>query len=87
MSKAALASLVSVILLILVLIYDSYLFMTGGTHATISWFIYQASYEKPFMVFMIGNVLGILCGHLFWQMTKPKVEEKVETKDEPKAKS
>lgn len=71
MSKAALSLLIGFAGLVLLLGYDSYLFISGGTEATISWFLYQASYEKPFMTFMIGNVLGILEGHLFWQMHKP----------------
>ena len=72
MNKAAISLLVGLGGLVALLGYDAYLFISGGTEATISWFLYEASYEKPFMVFIIGNVLGILEGHLFWQMKKPE---------------
>lgn len=72
MSKSAIALLVGLAGLVALLGYDAYLFISGGTEATISWFLYQASYKKPFMVFCIANILGILEGHLFWQMRHPK---------------
>jgi hypothetical protein len=75
MSKAAIALLVFAGLFIVLLGYDAYLFIDGGTEATISWFLYEASYEKPIMTFLVGNVLGILAGHCFWQM-KPTKRDK-----------
>jgi hypothetical protein len=76
MSKAAISVFIGLGVFVLILLYDAYLFLSGGTEATISWLIYEASYEKPFMVFCIGNILGILEGHLFWQMKKPNEGEK-----------
>lgn len=75
MSKAAISLLVGLAGLAALLGYDAYLFISGGTEATISWFLYKASYEKPIMVFLTGNILGVLAGHLWWQMTPPEKKE------------
>ena len=53
--------------IVVILGFDLYLYYTGGTENTISWFTYDLSYDKPFVTFLVGFV----CGHLFWQMKKP----------------
>ncbi len=50
--------------LFIIIIYDVYAYAIGGTAATISWIIYQASKEMQ----MIPFAAGVLCGHFFWQM-------------------
>jgi hypothetical protein len=73
MKKAGYFSLIA---LVVILGYDFYLFFEGGTQNTISWYLYEASYEHPFIAFLTGFV----CGHLFWQMKKPKEEAPDEKK-------
>ena len=60
---------------IALLIYDVYAIMVGGTEASISSLIITSSYEMPFMVFLIGFLLGVLVGHLFWRMRSNKDTE------------
>lgn len=62
----------------IILIFDVYAIMVGGTEASISSLIIKSSYEMPFMVFLIGNALGILEGHLFWRMKSNKDTEAVD---------
>ena len=76
MSKAAIATGVLLGALVIFLGYDAYLFLQGGTKATVSWMIYEISYVKPFAIFSAGFVNGLFVGHLFWQMHKPKQEIK-----------
>lgn len=57
-----------VLALAIILGYDAWVFSRGGTESTISYVIYEWSYDYPFGAFLAGFV----CGHLFWQMKKPK---------------
>ena len=50
-------------------LFDVYVFIRGGTEATISWMIFEAAHKYP----MIPFAVGILCGHFFWQM-KPHLK-------------
>jgi len=43
-----------------------------NTEASISSLVIRSSYEMPLMVFLIGNAIGILEGHLFWRMKRNK---------------
>ena len=52
---------------VLVIAFDVYVYTRGGTDATVSWAIFSVSYRHPMIPFSVG----VLCGHLFWQM-KPK---------------
>ena len=45
-------------------LFDVYVFFRGGTEATISYTIFEWSYKYPMLPF----AAGILCGHFFWQM-------------------
>jgi len=72
MSKAAIALMILLAAFVAFLGYDAYLFLNGGTEATVSWLIYEMSYVKPFAIFSAGFINGLLVGHLFWQMHKPK---------------
>lgn len=48
--------------------YDVWAMIKGGREASISHWVITKSYEMPFMVFITGNLLGIIEGHLFWRM-------------------
>ena len=56
------------LLIVLILIYDVYAILQGGTEASISALLIKASYEMPFMVYIVGFGNGVLAGHLFWRM-------------------
>lgn len=56
------------LIIVLILIYDVYAIMVGGTEASISSLIITASYKMPFMVYCIGLGNGLLASHLFWRM-------------------
>lgn len=62
-----------VITLVIVFGYDLWLLSSGGLKATISWSLYELSYEAPIVPFLFG----VVCGHLFWQMRKPKASTKL----------
>lgn len=44
--------------------FDVYIYVRGGTEATISWTIFEWSHKYPVFSFAMGFVMG----HLFWQM-------------------
>jgi hypothetical protein len=67
MKVAQVTRWILLITILVLTIYDSYAFVTGGTEATISWITAEWAYKMPAGVFGIG----FICGHLFWQM-KPK---------------
>lgn len=50
--------------LVIILLYDVYAVIKGGTEATISWIVAGWAYDYPSLPFAVGFV----CGHLFWQM-------------------
>ena len=56
------------VLVAAILLIDVYLFSKGGTKATLSAKIATRCYKMPFLPFIVGLLIGILCGHLFWQM-------------------
>jgi hypothetical protein len=56
------------IFVVLILGYDVYAILEGGTEASISSLVITSAYKMPFMVAMICLFLGILIGHLFWRM-------------------
>lgn len=60
------------LLIVIILIYDAFAVHFGGTEASISSLIINASYKMPFMVLCIGYFNGILHGHLFWRMRPNK---------------
>lgn len=60
------------LVLAVILGYDVYAIMKGGTEASISSFIIASSYKMPFAVYMVGLINGILVGHLFWRMKTNK---------------
>ena len=66
------------LIVLLILAYDVYAIMLGGTEASISSLIIKSSYEMPFMVFCIGLFVGIFSGHLFWRMKSNKDTEKID---------
>lgn len=56
---------------------DLFFYYKGGTENTISWFLYELSYEKPFVTFLTGFV----CGHLFWNLVPPGKKNEADTKN------
>ena len=50
-------------------LFDVYVYVRGGTDATISWTIFEAAHKFPMIPFFVG----VLCGHFFWQM-KPHLK-------------
>ena len=47
---------------------DIYLYAKGGTKATLSAKLAKKAYELPLLPLMVGLIVGLLLGHLFWQM-------------------
>lgn len=60
-------------MLIAVIVYDVYAISGGGTEASISQWIFVASYKYPAMTF----AFGFLCGHLFWRIRDTKASKKI----------
>ena len=52
------------------IIYDVYLAAQGGYENTISYRCLQAARREPLLPLVVGLVLGLLLGHLFW----PQIE-------------
>jgi hypothetical protein len=48
------------------IVWDIYLFHTGGHEATISWQVLTVSRKHPVVPLLVGFVVGLLGGHLFW---------------------
>lgn len=42
--------------------YDIWAVIHGGTHGTISWVVWQYSHDYPVIPFLVGG----LCGHFFF---------------------
>ena len=66
------------LLILLVLLYDTYAIYVEGPDASISALIIKSSYEMPFMVFCIGFFLGVLSGHLFWRMKPNSMTKEID---------
>ena len=47
-------------------VVDGFLYWTGGSPATISFQVLEASQRYPGIVFVIGLLIGILIGHLLF---------------------
>ena len=60
------------LVVVVAIVYDVYVYSVGGTQTTISWVIAEWSYKMPALVFAVG----FLCGHLFWQMDPDKFKRK-----------
>lgn len=60
--------------IVVIAIYDVWVIAKGGTTASISWTIWEASAgncaegKKAFP--MVPLIAGVLVGHLFWQMRR-----------------
>lgn len=56
-----------------IVFYDGFAFYDGGQEATISYLIITDwIYNYPFIVF----AMGLVCGHLFWPLSRHKYEGK-----------
>jgi hypothetical protein len=51
---------------VFLILYDVYLAWTGGYEATISCQTLRASRQYPVIPLLVGFVVGLLFGHLFW---------------------
>jgi len=54
-------------LLVGLVLFDVVALVIGGTEATISSVVIDASYKQPFLPFGVGFFVGIVSGHLFWR--------------------
>jgi len=54
------------IAMVVIIGVDIYLAFTKGFPATLSWWMYTASIKYPIIPAMIGFLVGLLFGHLFW---------------------
>ncbi len=52
------------------IVYDVYLAAQGGYENTISYRCLQVARREPLLPLVVGLVLGLLLGHLFW----PQIE-------------
>jgi hypothetical protein len=52
------------LIVVLVLVWDAYVILVGHQEATFSVILYESSKRWPIIAF----VLGLVCGHLFWQV-------------------
>jgi hypothetical protein len=68
MNQHPLAFTLGVVLLgaLALIVYDVFLAITAGPGATISWQTLQASRQHPIIPLLVGFVVGLLFGHLFW---------------------
>jgi hypothetical protein len=58
--------LVTLLAVITLVVFDVYLAVKGGYFATISYQVLAAAREEPIIPLVLGLVLGILMGHIFW---------------------
>jgi hypothetical protein len=68
MNPAAITLVVILIACVVLIAYDVYLEYTGGIRATISYHVYHCSLANPIVPFLAGFIIGILAGHLFWNI-------------------
>lgn len=57
-----------VVSIVVIILFDMYVFMDGGTKATISWTMFTWAHSYPIFPFS----MGVIMGHLFWQMDARK---------------
>ena len=51
---------------IFLIAYDVWLVANFGVEQTISWRTYTAAKSEPIIPLILGLIVGILFGHLFW---------------------
>lgn len=64
MKKLGLQALTVIVIVLLIVVVDTYLIATGGTEASISHMLIDWSYKYPTFTFLFGFTMG----HLFWRM-------------------
>jgi uncharacterized oligopeptide transporter (OPT) family protein len=57
----------------IILIYDGYIMIKGGTEASISYLIITASYSYPLIPFFGGMIVG----HFWWRMRDDEKTRKI----------
>lgn len=68
MNVKVISGIVAASSVIVLLIYDLWAFTQAGTEGTLSWAMCEWSYKYP----IFPLIVGIVVGHLFWQMKNPK---------------
>ena len=63
----------TLVMFIIVAIYDVYAIVTGGTENSISHLLIVSSYKYPILPFLIG----VVCGHLFWRLSDTRDTKKI----------
>lgn len=71
-------SLLLVVVVSLLVIYDVFAIAKGGTEASISSVIIAFSYKMPMATFSVGFIFG----HLFWRMRTNKDTKKIDEQPE-----
>ena len=59
--------------------WDIYAYVSGGNPSTISAVMWTYGYHAPGLAF----ILGLLCGHFFFQMREPTLEAKPKIGGDP----
>lgn len=57
-------------IVIIVVLYDTYVYVNCGPEATISRVIYRAHEKWPLLAPLVAFALGALWGHFFWPLEK-----------------
>lgn len=58
-------------------VYDILAMNQGGRDSSISAQIIEMSYKMPLVVFIMGDIFGLLKGHLFWRMRDTKTTKQI----------
>lgn len=66
-------AIISVLIVLVIAVYDVIAIAKGGTEASISHMIIVMSYKYPAVPFSFG----FLCGHLFWRMSDTAATKKI----------
>lgn len=66
----------TVVIVVIVTVYDVYAMAIGGTENSISHMLITYAYHYPILPFLVGFIMG----HLFWRMRDTKETNKVSDK-------
>ncbi len=64
MDYASITKVLILLIVLLVVLWDAYVIFIGHQEATFSVILYESARRWP----IISFVLGLVCGHLFWQV-------------------
>lgn len=61
------------LVIIVIAVYDMWVFYEGGTQVTVSQTLLEWSYKYPAFTF----AMGFICGHLFWRVRDSELTKKL----------